>query len=75
MKIHDTVVQRRSPFHDLPVDELENAMRGTVVKVSPTKLAGGVKNVVLVKWENKWNSTGRHADRMLQVITSTGGQQ
>jgi hypothetical protein len=64
-----TVVRRRSPFQDLSASEFDKAMRGTVVKVSPVKLAGGVKAMVLVKWQNKWESTGRHADRMLQVVT------
>ncbi len=68
MKVNDKVVSRRSPFTDLSASELKTAMRGTVVKVSPANLAGGVKAMVLVKWENKWESTGRHADRMLMVV-------
>jgi hypothetical protein len=68
MKLNDMVVRRRSPFHDLSTAEMEIAMRGRVVKVSPAKLAGGVQNMVLVKWQNQWESTGRHADRMLQII-------
>ncbi len=68
MKVNDTVVRRRLPFQDLQADELKTAMRGKVVKVSPVKLAGGVKAMVLVKWENQWESTGRHADRMLMVV-------
>ncbi len=68
MKVGDIVVRRRSPFHDLSEAELATAMVGTVEKVSRAKLAGGVKARVIVRWENSWNSTGTHDNRMLQVV-------
>ena len=68
MRVGDIVVRRRLPFHDLSEGELATAMVGTVEKVSRVKLAGGVKARVIVRWENIWNSTGTHDNRMLQVV-------
>ena len=68
MFVNSIVVRRRLPFHDLSETEERIAMVGTVLKISPAKLAGGVKSMVSVQWDNQWNSVGIHADRMLQVI-------
>ena len=67
MKVDDIVVRRRLPFTDLTSEQMDKAMRGRVVKVAKTRLAGSVLQWSWVKWDNQWESIGRHADRMLQI--------